>query len=78
MNKVYLINLSNFAQNEDIINFQAQKMVSAVLLSLWEIADTVACVINDFWWRTHQVYDLETILEFSDRMQCTNFKTQAS
>ena len=60
------------------MHFQAQKMVSALLLPLWLSADTIACVINIFWWRTHSVYELETILEFSDRTQCTNFKKQAS
>ena len=28
-------------------------MVSVLLLPLWLSADTIACVINDFWWRTH-------------------------
>ena len=43
------INANRIAQNEAIIHFQAQKIVSALLLPLWLSADTTACVINDFW-----------------------------
>jgi hypothetical protein len=53
VNSVSHINSSNFAQNEAIIHFQAQKIVSTLLLPLWLSAGIIARVINDFWWRTH-------------------------